>query len=265
MSSLATCALNHWASSPCLWLYFSIAKSVNRTKCTSHVIKLSHLTREALTCLGEASYPFHNPLKDPSLRNNECTVFCRPPIHAGSSGRGFYHQILSSITSLPLEPNSKTWILLSSSDVSYKRQVCMRGLGRKTSVHSSIKHSHIKSLRSLWQIPEENTTQYYVLASRCLSGVFDTNPEEGQLTGRPHYYSTTMLTPDLTAHGRGGWWVKIGGFWEQSTSTVLFLRNCTFQYKMRISAEVAVSLKFNSKIFVWGQMSSYVCTLAGRG
>lgn len=63
----------------------------------------------------------------------------------------------------------------------------------------------------------------------------------------------------------GPWWVKIGGFWDQSTTTVVFLRNSTFQYKMRISAKVVVFLKFNCKIFVWGQMSSYVCTLAGRG
>lgn len=119
------CPLNPWASSPCLWLYFSTARFVNRTKCISHVIKLSHLKTEALTCLGEASYPFHNPFKDPSLRNNECMVFCSPTIHAGSSGLGFYHEILS-ITSLFREPNSKMWIVLSSSDVSYKQQVCMR-------------------------------------------------------------------------------------------------------------------------------------------
>lgn len=178
--------------------------------------------KESSNLSGRSKLPHHKPLKDPSLRNNEYTVFCSSAIHAGSSGRGFYHEILSSITSLLLEPNSKMWIRLSSSDVSYKRQVCMRGLGKKTSVHSSIKHIHIKSLRSLWQIPEENTTQYYVLASRCLSGVFDTNPEEGQLTGRPPLllYNHVNPRPDCSC---GGWWVKIGGFWDQSTTTVVFL------------------------------------------
>lgn len=256
------CPLNPWASSPCLWLYFSTARFVNRTKCISHVIKLSHLKREALTCLGEASYPFHNPFKDPSLRNNKCMVFCSPTIHAGSSGLGFYHEILS-ITSLLLEPNSKMWILLSSSDVSYKQQVCMRGLGRKTSVHSSIKHIHIRKLK----VPMTNSRREHHAILHfgqqvSLWSVWH-QPSRGPVKEEP----TITLQPfePQTWRLMGGWGVKIGGFWDQSTTTVVFLRNCTFQYKMRISAEVVVFLKFNSKIFVWGQMSSYICASAGRG
>lgn len=174
--------------------------------------KLSHLEREALTCLGKTSYPFHNPLKDPSLRNNECMVFCSPTIHAESSGIGFYHEILSSITSLLLEPNSKMWILLRSSDVSYKQHVCMRSLERKTSVHSSIKHIHIRKVK----VPMTNSRREHHAILH-----FDQQVSLWSVWHQPRWGPikedlTITLQPcePQTWPLMGGWGVKTGGFWD---------------------------------------------------